>query len=961
MNLFARRDEELYRYSDIMALLRVGEDELAMHCGRLAYTVSFHEHRPPTRKGTPASSPQLSPWPSARGDGAQDGASTPRVPPPAPLRSLDGPPRSYPHSTAQASPAAADHLPPVRPRSLSPEQVPELVGEPDPELRNDSAGDVCSSSSPSSPAMPRRLPSDASFHLSSPGHSPELGSQDPFAGVQVLEAPSGVDEAVRTSETNHWHLAHCGKESISVTLHGATNLPATRKGNVPWPYVIVKSSSDDEKKREAQGVTHASSEPTHSPTWEEKVTMEIDAEDAGHEAVTLTVADKVTKEVLASYKIPVRYLRSFHQYHFRLVLPRKKDPLGTSLYATVVRKGSLIPRYVGMNYTGLEVFLQGMKNPLARPQVPIIAVARVVNNFNAYREAMKTRPAASPAFDVTTVTFPDPSLMAFDVPRVANQGYPQVTQPGGPPEKPTWNSSFLFQGRDVATLFSDDTTLVIEYYPYKAMSETGPENMATPLGYSVLPLTSRVYRSLVAESSRRGVRVDDVPIQGTLKTTSGALPTVQLCMQLIGSERPDVFLTPSNTDTLPTLDPKLLGTLGTIREPWVQSSSPVPQASVKEDKSKSVAQPPDEMAPIELERKKSHVNLLLLHQENAVSLPPVDAVAEILPDKQMLLYEKAAAPADSDMDDADMLSRTQDVTRFYLDQQETDNYRRTMKKMADDILSLRRHVASLEAENSTLRRNLNMHEEVGRTLLNDVDVDVMTKAEIVDRIVALKRKLAAGTVELSRMKDRVQQLQNELIRKNDREKDLVMLQRAQQQQQAVLRKYQEKITKMKALEDTVRQQERVIEKMERILEEKVPEAARTSEQPLTDSFSKAFCSTLLAENVRLREALGRSHCRSSPIILQQQALPDMFSTNSEKLSLLAKLEKAQGRIHVLESQLEESARKWGREKQDLSTRLLEQDHGFGRSSSTILHDFSLKTSPDPTTHIKRHQTLDPLP
>ncbi|XP_065415801.1 coiled-coil domain-containing protein 33 isoform X13 [Chrysemys picta bellii] len=825
-----------------------------------------------------------------------------------------------------------------------------------------------------------------------------------------------MDEAVQTSETNHWHLAHSGKESISVTLHGASNLPATQKGNVPWPYVTVvqlligrlgrlthshwppavralpcsplplsaalcntqtnppgsvfckhvepecKSSSDVEKKWEAQGVTHVSSEPTHSPTWEEKVTMEIDAEDAGHEAVILTVADKITKDVLVSYKIPVRYLRSFHHYHLRLVLPRKKDPLGTSLYATLVRKGSLIPRYVGMNYTGLEVFLQGMKNPLADPQGPIVAIARVVNNFNAYRKAMKMRPSASPAIDLTTITFPDPSMVAFDVLRVTNQGYPQVTQPGGPPEKPTWNSSFLFQGRDGATLFSDDTSLVIEYYPYKTMSETEAENKPKPLGYSVLPLTNRVYRSLVAESNRSGVRVDDVPIQGTnLRTTSGAVPTVQLCMQLIGSERPDMFLTPSNTDTLPILDPKLLGKIGAIREPWAQSSSLVPYASVKGDKSKLALQPPDEMAPIELERKKSHVNLLLLNQDNDVSLPPPEAVAEILPDKQMLLYEKAATPADGDVDDVDMLRRTQDVTRFHLDQQELDNYRTAMKKMADDIQSLRRHVASLEAENSTLRCNLSMHEEVGRTLLNDVDVDVMTKVEIVDRIVALKHKLAAGTVEMSRMKDRVQQLQNELIRKNDREKDLVMLQRAHQQQQTVLRKYHEKITKMKALEDTVRQQERVIEKMERMLEEKVPEATRTCEQLLADSFSKEFYSTLLAENMRLREELGRAHYRSSPIILQQQALPDIFSTNSEKLSLLAKVEKAQGRIRALESQLEESARKWGREKQDLSTQLLEQEHGFGRPSSTILHDFSLKTSPDPTTHIKRHQTLDPLP
>ncbi|XP_034640235.1 coiled-coil domain-containing protein 33-like isoform X9 [Trachemys scripta elegans] len=261
-----------------------------------------------------------------------------------------------------------------------------------------------------------------------------------------------------------------------------------------------------------------------------------------------------------------------------------------------------------------------------------------------------------------------------------------------------------------------------------------------------------------------------------------------------------------------------------------------------------------------------------------------------------LQWDPASHSAAGPSSEGGELDRTQDVTRFHLDQQELDNYRTAMKKMADDIQSLRRHVASLEAENSTLRCNLSMHEEVGRTLLNDVDVDVMTKVEIVDRIVALKHKLAAGTVEMSRMKDRVQQLQNELIRKNDREKDLVMLQRAHQQQQTVLRKYHEKITKMKALEDTVRQQER-----------------------------------------------------------------DIFSTNSEKLSLLAKVEKAQGRIRVLESQLEESARKWGREKQDLSTQLLEQEHGFGRPSSTILHDFSLKTSPDPTTHIKRHQTLDPLP
>lgn len=40
----------------------------------------------------------------------------------------------------------------------------------------------------------------------------------------------------------------------------------------------------------------------------------------------------------------------------------------------------------------------------------------------------------------------------------------QLSKPGGPPELPVWNQSFLFQGRDGATTFSEDTALVLEYY-----------------------------------------------------------------------------------------------------------------------------------------------------------------------------------------------------------------------------------------------------------------------------------------------------------------------------------------------------------------------------------------------------------------------------------------------------------------------------------------------------------------
>lgn len=214
--------------------------------------------------------------------------------------------------------------------------------------------------------------------------------------------------------------------------------------------------------------------------------------------------------------------------------------------------------------------------------------------------------------------------------------------------------------------------------------------------------------------------------------------------------------------------------------------------------------------------------------------------------------------------------------------QEVSRYRLALKRMAGDLLSLRRHVTSLEVENGHLRRRLAGREEPGGALLADVDVDVMTREEVLDRLGAwsgraekgtplcggprcppaasrklrmwrgalaatLKGELVSGTMEMRRLKDRVQRLQNELIRvpalvgaggmamgwgrwsppprawrggprgffpflppqKNDREKELVLLQRAHRQQQAALRRCQEQVARTKGLEEMVRQQEKV--------------------------------------------------------------------------------------------------------------------------------------------------------
>lgn len=57
-----------------------------------------------------------------------------------------------------------------------------------------------------------------------------------------------------------------------------------------------------------------------------------------------------------------------------------------------------------------------------------------------------------------------------------------------------------------------------------------------------------------------------------------------------------------------------------------------------------------------------------------------------------------------------------------------------MSKMAEDIIMLRTQVVTLEAQNSQLRIDLSLHQDLGRDLLDDTDIDVMTRAEISDRI-----------------------------------------------------------------------------------------------------------------------------------------------------------------------------------------------------------------------------------
>uniref|UniRef100_G1TGZ4 C2 domain-containing protein n=1 Tax=Oryctolagus cuniculus TaxID=9986 RepID=G1TGZ4_RABIT len=198
---------------------------------------------------------------------------------------------------------------------------------------------------------------------------------------KVAEGPKEPLDAAPSTEPTASHLAPLNKEVVAITIHGATHLPACGDGSEPWPYVVVKTTSEEAKEQSSHAVTSVTPEPTRAPIWGDTVTVEIEAEDAGREDVVLKVVDKKKKEELVSCTVPIKYLRVFHPYHFELVMPvesrkgseRKSIEAAASahLYATVIRKGSCIPRYIGCTHTALEIFLRGVNEPLINNRSPM--------------------------------------------------------------------------------------------------------------------------------------------------------------------------------------------------------------------------------------------------------------------------------------------------------------------------------------------------------------------------------------------------------------------------------------------------------------------------------------------------------------------------------------------------------------------------------------------------------------
>nr|XP_058964371.1 coiled-coil domain-containing protein 33-like [Pocillopora verrucosa] len=796
-------------------------------------------------------------------------------------------------------------------------------------------------------------------------------SREPKPGPSTApDTPAGfkkIQESALGSHVNSIPVHHLcgsntareGKCEVAVLIHGALGLPMKSDGRVPQPYIVGKSRRAVAQMQMGQSVTHAVIQPTHSPSWEELLLIEVNEDEANNEAVILLVADHPSKELLTEFTMPLSHLKPFHQYHLELVQPNSELSGDTRLYITLMKKLDKLPLpSVDAKIYGIEVLLRGVDSPILSQMGPLIATGRIVNDWRQYKETMLSAQPRPAGITVTTIHFPSPHPTSFAIAGTANEyGAPQLTTTAGPQEQPQWNQTMFFLG-DKSSLFTTESALVLEYYPASLAMTRDCWQLTSPVGYSYQTMDQLLLSSLQWDSAKMGLRVDNLPVEGSnLRTAVGLGPTVGMVLRLVTDEKPDQLLSAAHLSSLPV-----------FREGPQAAPHDEP---VQAENFGKAGQAPYGLPPMNAVKK------MLPQFHSLYTAPRNEPVKEYVPLGKLSPQEGTVDAYGSSQIPPEVRGKLDANSLAVMDYQmkEVDRYRTAMRKMAADLLHVREDCKRLEEANSRLRRELGQHDEISRLMVSSKDLDNVTHSELVQKFVLLKKKLADESAKKQEMKSRLQHLQNDLIKKNEMEKDFLKLQEAHEGQQALLQKLQGKVQKAQTIQDTCKKQEKVIVQLEQLLAQKGKGPYNGVSIETGETYRK-----LSEENIRLQaEVLQyKEQLKAAEAKLKKPRSPGeqrvVGASNGpmsdmERLELFEKLEKAEGRIVALEKQLADNVRKWAKDKADLQMKLNEsqvaQRTGYKNSSTSVdILDWHNGPKPNsPSRHLgpRRPSTkLDPL-
>jgi acyl carrier protein len=266
--------------------------------------------------------------------------------------------------------------------------------------------------------------------------------------------------------------------------------------------------------------------------------------------------------------------------------------------------------------------------------------------------------------------------------------------------------------------------------------------------------------------------------------------------------------------------------------------------------------------------------------------------------------------------------------------------------MGNDIVHMREKIAKLEQEKTFLRQDLEGQDKAAQALVDEAELDSLDRVDLIRRHVKLCQRFGSEVKRSREYSQRVQKLQNEIIKKNDQEKGLLKIQQAHTAQQALVQKLQEHLERSRKYKETCRQQEKVINKLEELIAKHVHDSTlgqTTDTADVVDLLRKEN-SQLRASLLKFEDAkasgneveigaLARTMVKAPEVMILQQQLQEEkqrceklvkemeqlkvgqgLSGGFDKWDVEQKLHRSEGRVQSLEETLTTNAKSWAREK-----------------------------------------------
>lgn len=182
---------------------------------------------------------------------------------------------------------------------------------------------------------------------------------------------------------------------------------------------------------------------------------------------------------------------------------------------------------------------------------------------------------------------------------------------------------------------------------------------------------------------------------------------------------------------------------------------------------------------------------------------------------------------------------------------ENDEKTDALKLTGAEIIDLRRQIKLMQSENSVLRKRLHEEEEIDISAVVNKEVERMNNEELKLKIIKIAQMYRNERGRNEEFSKTIKQAQDEVSEAYKYKAELDRLRDKHEKEMHRMQKIQTQIDKVKVYRETIKKQETVISKLEKILERtlKDTQAARESAQELEK---------LKTENLELQRRLKES-------------------------------------------------------------------------------------------------------